>query len=140
MRAKVLMLQGNKAVVEVNGMQQQTTLGPKVKPEYIKIGVEGEATVKNGVLTYFNTGIIQESSFKPAEAEKEEKTVFWGKKHIVQSGLSSEELQSLLDTLGNTDGNSFTYATQTHFVDGKWAVVVFIKEKPISEGIPEANY
>jgi hypothetical protein len=131
------MLQGNKAVVEINGMQQQTSLAPNVKPEYLKIGVEGEVTVKNGILTYFNTGIPQNTSqhfARPASNYKqEEKTEFWSKKHVVKSGLSDIELEKLLDDLGNTNGESFTYATQTHFVDGKWNVVVFIREKPLPE-------
>lgn len=125
-----------------HGTDSWFALGEKVKMMYVKIG-DAEATVDVGTMhvTYLKMEKVSSdfqksaNSFGGKSEKKDEFPVvkpgqqegkYYKTKHKVIENVTGQELETALDLIAS---QNWVIATQTHFVDGKWSAVVYIKYK-----------
>ena len=142
-KVKEINAQNNSVLLEdEHSTESWFTLQEQVKIQYVGLG-DAEATIdmKLNQVSYLkmNKAVPKAGGFqkkttgfgsqvpveRPGESQTQEKK-FYKTKHVVLEGLTGEKLRIALDAASDTN---WVIATQTHFVDGKWYAVVYIKYK-----------
>ncbi len=105
-------------------------LAEYIEAKYIpKSEAQVSVTIEGDVVTFLkreksaqapHTQAPQGGTFQQASNFKPENNT----KHVVGDGLSSEDLNATLDRISSENN---VIATQTHFRDGKWAYVCYMK-------------
>lgn len=127
--------------IKFNG-EWHTVIGNAAK--YVKNLKPGPATIdmdEEGNIIFAQQERGSQNQNQNQEQAKEESSPHYlegGKpltvSHLVFSNLSDEELRLALNNACEQYGSPLNYgdkgvfASQTHFVDGKWSVVIFIRE------------